>query len=769
MRGEARRRTVSMPLIRLTGCAPDVAIRYLKAIGAFRAVATQKDGDPSAKAAWEDDGTFAIESALDDSGLAEFFLHRYVPTPIVSPWNMSCGFYTTDGPPYKILQSAPDRLAAYRHTICEVFCILNDVFDSAPFPCEAGRAGGGDLSGHAVPEKGIVKDTLKKKKVAIMEMSRNRLPDAVLPWIDAAAVMKPRGGWSAGPILGTGGVDGKIEFSSTYMKYVLECIGEVHKDPEHASGLIRNALYGDNTDLKGGKRVAGPLHPGSFSTFATGPPAKLQNTLLNPWDYVLAMEGIMFFAGSVSRRGEVGYAAFPFSVNTSWAGHDTACDRENGEGAGSDRGEIWLPLWDRMATCDEIEYVFDEGLVQSHKRPTTGAGMAIALANYGAMRGIHAFERYGMFKRKGDAHHMVSIGRIRSGGQHDGGKALQEIEPWLESIRAKGRYLAARGGKLPTSIESLLRTVDDAVIKYCRAQSPASLQRILVMLGRLERQLALSPRLNLQPLGRLSAEWLTACDTGTVEFRLAAALASMHEKGCPIRCNLERVEVPDKPSERVKWVSDNPVTTVWGTGGLTRNLIAVLERRCMNRKGRGSPAQHAGVETSKSDAAHEPYRPIVPLGSRASASVRDVVAFVEGRVDDGRIYDLLLPMSAIEYRADAVKKLHYSTSFSMPNYIPEAYAVLKANMPPIPPRAKGAGPVFESSLIGLLKAGNAEAATSMAKRRLRISGYRIPASSDPGVYPDRDVANRLCASLIFPVMPRDVISMVESLELPEDS
>ena len=756
---------ISMRRVRLTGCAPDVAIMYLKAIGAFRAVAVQTGGDGSARAAWEGD-TFVIESALDDKEVTDFFLHRYIPTPIVSPWNVSCGFYTNDGPPYKILQKTTERLAPYKRTINDVFCILNDVFDSSPFPCEA--TDGDDFDDpkkYTVPEKEVVKDTLKKNKVKIMEMSRNRLPDMVLPWIDAAAVMKPRGGWSAGPILGTGGVDGKIEFSSTYMKYVLECVGGDHKNLGQMHDLIHNSLYGNNASLKGVKRVAGHLHPGSYSTFATGPPSKSQDTMLNPWDYVLAMEGIMFFAGAISRRGEAGYAAFPFSVNTSWAGHDTACDHENGEGAGSDRGEVWLPLWDRMATCGEIEYVFDEGMVQSHKRPTTGAGMAVALANYGAMRGIRAFERYGIFKRKGDAHHMISIGRIRTGGQHDGGKVLQEIEPWLESIRAKGRQLAAGGGKLPASIESLLRTVDDAVIRYCKSQSAPGLQHILVMLGRLERQLALSPRLKLQPLNRLSPEWLAACNTGTAEFRLAAALASIHEKGYPIRCNLERVEVPDNPSKQVKWISDNPVTTVWGVGSLTRNLIAVLERRCMSRNGRGRLVRDTSDDAEEAGTVHEPHRAIVPLGSRAYAAVSDVVAFAEGRIDDGQIYDLLLPLSAIEYRADAIKKLHYSASFSIPDHVPEAYAVLKANMPPIPPaNATSADPVFESSLIGLLKAGNVTAAVDAAKRRLRISGYRIPAFNDADNYLSRDNVSRLCASLIFPVKQGDVIRMIRSRE-----
>ena len=385
------------------------------------------------------------------------------------------------------------------------------------------------------------------------------------------------------------------------------------------------------------------------------------------------MEGMTFFGGGVSRRGERGYAAFPFSVRTSWAGHGTACDQENGEG--KDSGEVWFPLWDRPAAYGELRHVFYEGLVQSHKTPASGVGMAVALANYGAMRGINAFERYGMFKRKGRDHHLVNVGRIQAGDRHGGSRVLQEIEPWLDSIRSKGDQLAANGGRLPTSMGALLRAADDAIISYCMDNSPKKMQDVLVVLGRLERQIAISPRLALRPLGRLSGEWLAACNTQTPEYRLAAALASVHAWEYPIRHNLEPVKVPSEAYKPVQWIPGS-TASAWGKGDVVRNMISVLERRCVDGRGSGRLRSNPkGAGPSKTDIGGPDARArrlVVPLGSKIPATVADVVRFVEGEVDDDLIRDLLLPLSAVEYKAGSAREIYDDTApFELPGHVPE--------------------------------------------------------------------------------------------------
>ena len=779
-----------MAEIRLGGCSTKVALLYLKSLGIFRAVARHRNGgDPGARARWDGD-TFVLDTVLGRDGLAEFFASKYRPLPLVSPWNLRSGFHSSNTAVEKIRQSNSERLEQYRQVISKTFCALNDVFGAGSYPCSA--PGGDHDANSALEYKVPEKSALHKKKDEILEHARNTLPDDVIEWIDAAFVMTASGKWTAGPILGSGGVDGKTEMSATYMKYVLECLTGSDKDESNARSLVRNALFDSDAALRSKNMIVGPFFPGAFAAFATGPPSDDQYTLLNPWDYILAMEGMTFFGGGVSRRGERGYAAFPFSVKLSHAGFGTASGGENGDG--KDSAEVWFPLWGMPATYGELRHVFYEGLVQSNRMPTTGVGMAVALANYGAMRGISAFERYGMFKRKGRDHHLVSVGRIHAGDARGGGRVIQEIEPWLDAVRAKGEQLAAKKGSLPSSVESALRSADDAILWYCQDRSPQRLQDVLVALGRLDRQIATSPRLKLRPLGRLSGGWLVACNTHTPEYRLAASLASIYAKNYPVRCNLEPVTVPDDARKPVEWHAAS-TTVAWGRGGLVRNLVSVLGRRCVD--GRGKYAR--GVETvgvndiPDGNSATRRRDLIVPLGSRVFAPVADIVRFVEGDVDDALIHDLLLPLSAIQYREETSMNQMYDDVevFRVPRDVPESYISLKANFPPVEPRVRGTGLVFESALIGLLRAGNGARAVDVAKRRLRISGYHVPPPPRPRHQhekregyewvPEHSIGSpsnatsatsddlRLCASLLFPVRHVDMDCLVGSLEPTQDS
>jgi CRISPR-associated protein Csx17 len=77
---------------------------------------------------------------------------------------------------------------------------------------------------------------------------------------------------------------------------------------------------------------------------------------ISPWAMALACEGLVFFAGSASRRlgartRPVG--AFPFVIAA--ASPQTAGD------AGRDRGEVWAPLWSRPMAVPEVVALFARG------------------------------------------------------------------------------------------------------------------------------------------------------------------------------------------------------------------------------------------------------------------------------------------------------------------------------------------------------------------------------------------------------------------------
>src|SRR5262249_50081568 len=85
-----RERGQTMPEVALPGCMPEPLMGYLKALGVFRLVAEQ--ANPAAKMSWAG-GVCRLHSALDREQLADFFLNRYRPTPILAPWNGGSGFY----------------------------------------------------------------------------------------------------------------------------------------------------------------------------------------------------------------------------------------------------------------------------------------------------------------------------------------------------------------------------------------------------------------------------------------------------------------------------------------------------------------------------------------------------------------------------------------------------------------------------------------------------------------------------------------------------
>src|SRR5882724_6584663 len=68
----------------LDGCAPVPLAGYLKALGTLRLVAEQID--PNAKGFWRDE-RFVLRTQVTENELLAFFVERYQPSAIISPWN----------------------------------------------------------------------------------------------------------------------------------------------------------------------------------------------------------------------------------------------------------------------------------------------------------------------------------------------------------------------------------------------------------------------------------------------------------------------------------------------------------------------------------------------------------------------------------------------------------------------------------------------------------------------------------------------------------
>src|SRR5438128_4045533 len=177
----------------LNGCAPDPLIYYLKALGIFRLVAEQFDAH--ARGSWQGDAfTLTTTRAVDE--LVDFFLNRYEPTPIVAPWNGGSGFYPQDKNQRAMLESLCEikssRLDEYRQTIQSARSLVSE-------------------------RQQQPKD---EEKADVLRQARRAFSDVAVKWLDAAYVLgetKP----DYPPILGSGGNDGRLDFTINFVQRLL--------------------------------------------------------------------------------------------------------------------------------------------------------------------------------------------------------------------------------------------------------------------------------------------------------------------------------------------------------------------------------------------------------------------------------------------------------------------------------------------------------------------------------------------------------------------
>src|SRR5690606_18244157 len=109
-------------------------------------------------------------------------------------------------------------------------------------------------------------------------------------------------------------------------------------------------------------------------------------SVFNPWDFVFMLEGAVLFAAAATRRLESGDASalsYPFTVRTT--GSSDGSTAPGDEGAA--RAEIWMPLWDRPTSLDELRALLSEGRVTLNRRSARdGLDFVRAVSQLGVQR-----------------------------------------------------------------------------------------------------------------------------------------------------------------------------------------------------------------------------------------------------------------------------------------------------------------------------------------------------------------------------------------------
>jgi CRISPR-associated protein Csx17 len=761
----------------LPGCTPEPLMNYLKALGVLRIVSEQ--ADPTARGCWRN-GVFELRCQLSEGGLLDFFVAQYAPTPIVSPWNGDGGFLGESGACAETMREieklADSRLDPLRAVIASVRNIgaLRDFATCRERVKELEkRKKAKKITDKESEELAFAKKRVKEIKNGIVTSLRNDLPDLTQTWLDACMVIDIDG-FAAAPVLGSGGVDGRMEFSANFMANVLTILRS-----EQREQWIEKSLF-DRGDAKLLGTSIGQFAPGRIG----GPNATQGmegSSSLNPCDYVLMLEGVVLLGGSVSRRlgqRDDPKAAFPFTVRASSAGHGSLAASE----AKDARGELWLPLWERPASLAEITTLFAEGRSElAGRQSRTAVDFARAVASLGVDRGINSFTRQGFLKRNGLAFLATPLGRfdVRVRGEVE---LIREVDPWLNRLRM------ACGEDAPSRFRVANRRIDAAIFDYCRYGGREQFCSILVAMGQAERELAngdsfridrKTGRSKVTPLTGLSSKWIEAANDGSPEFRLALSLAATfdrEQKVGPLRANLEPFEW--SRGKRADWATKDR-RVVWNSANLATNLASVLARRLMD-------ATRLGCAR-------------LPLESRYTAPLDAVAAFLDNDgdrplLDFERLEELLWGLMLVDHRAERVElqRLNFTAA-----PLPRAYALLKLMFLPAPvvldrnanghvqsvtfarEGQDGLAIKPEPQIVSLLQSGrpnNVGEACRIAARRLRAAGITpLPHRTSGGRSRDADWeevgsgldGRRLAAALLFPLASRSLTTLFNLVARPE--
>lgn len=515
----------------LHGCTPTPLANYLKALGVLRLLSAK---DQQVKGAWRGEA-FVLQTTLERAQVEAFFLDDYQPTPIMAPWNGGSGFYfqeekSKDKDPTtgkKIKTGVRNQATAATKTV------------DAILQGKASRFGGYrlvlKLGKEIVKEFGFDEAPKKEMKDALAKRLRGVLPEIGLEPLDATLLVTAER-TRFPPLLGTGGNDGNLDFTNNFMQRLLDLMDANTGDAsEESRGWLVASLFGE-AGLGFVQGAIGQFSPGQAggpnATTGFGGTAKEADARINPWDFVLSVEGALLFAAAAVRRSAddpYGVLSYPFTVDAVGAGAGNVAGKD--AETEKTRGELWMPLWEQAASYAEVRALLAEGRVAVGKKPARDAlDFVRAVHQLGGYRGIRSFHRYGLLKRRGEDFLAVPLERIEISDTPQT-SPLEELmqSDWFSRFR---RF--AQGDNISNKIQSLRGQLETAFFRLSgKTPSPAEMQSVLVLLGEIQSVLTVSKKAQeakVDELPRLSERWVQMADDRTPAFRIARAKAGVWDK-----------------------------------------------------------------------------------------------------------------------------------------------------------------------------------------------------------------------------------------------
>jgi len=314
---------------------------------------------------------------------------------------------------------------------------------------------------------------------------------------------------------------------------------------------------------------------------------------------------------------------------------------------------------------------------------------------------------------------------------------LNDVDGWLDYFRNK-----ARSDNTPSSVGRALSLLELFILALCRESSNDQVQAwrvqdVLIALGRCERAIVKSSKwakeASVKPVSPLSKEWLIMANDQSPEFFLAASLASVYgrykdqenrEFTMWLRSQIEPIDHVNFRSFDEMFEND----AVWSEGEPISAINDIFSRRIMMavRSGASSYTDRGRIE----------------------ADLGDIAAFIEGRINEKRMMDLLSGLTLIDWRHVSENFIERQIQSDM--ILPSAsFALIKLCF---------AGRKIRDTDIPLVPQIHRRAATGdgfgalqLAERRIRGSNLpvaRISTKISP------ELMKRTAAALLFPIGER---------------
>lgn len=711
----AARRTVARHV--LPGLRPEPLASYLAGLGLFRLIGEQ--ADPDATGAWSADGLI-ITSTVED--LPSWLADRYVPTPVLSPWNGGSGFGPKDKEPKRTLDALiahpSNRIDGLRRAI------------SVAFEVQARALAAGWIDGD-----GKVAD-----KARVVQEFRNRCPDELLAWIDAAVVLTGEGKPQFPPLLGTGGNDGHMDFSTNFHQRLLEVLDPAGKTRARSVALARDLITGTETERLANAAV------GQFDPAAAGGPGSSRfgaaPSLVNPWSYLLLVEGALLFASSAARRHQhdISRAAIPFTVNSSPDGSASGAEGEQAKA----RGEVWVPVWTEEFNLPEVRQLFADARASWRGRPARQAvDFYAATRTLGVARGVDQFVRYGLHQRNGLAFAAVPVDvvDVRS---RPAVQLAAELEDWVSRTRS---------GDASAVISQSLRRFDTAYLEFARNGEQLQLARLLAALTKLEQAVGRSgkarermPVRHRLPAARPFLKFLAEAECA--ELRVAVGLAS-----CATLPGADSVRTPARSMRQIllpispntgggNWTKDwrdTPVVHGYGLRQLPEVLADVMVWRSRtaaderDQRSAGDPVVFSGV-------------PAFQAGLPVPAA--DLHALARGTLDLAALDLWLSAFLALDWRRTTAWTWDHAAPL-IPDATLGLLSPLALGLRPAQAGEGGPALALRPDWASRLIAGQLPAVHEEAVARLRQAGWdAVTRAFQPQVSSHGDAGVRVAAALV---------------------